>query len=270
MIESIRHSSKSSDPADMDPAILADIANKAGCACAEEVKEEMRGLGMQLDQINRGIESLGDRLVAMNEKIDRIGNKMDEQRHLSQMTLETVKNAGAESRQLQHQTLEMIMAMAERSGSSIPVVFSEIEDAQQLSERAKGAYSNVMSFDSKSGNLLCHSAGFGSSQSELRLNGEHGYRGATGGGGMMDVMARAAAVSSGNMVRTAGMGRTGSTAHMGSMVRMPQRIALHRFRSWGWRGKHASILSTTGSDTRSTQLFFSWARRGRITCSTSC
>ncbi len=191
MIEKLQASAPSGGMAEIDPQVLADIANKAGCACADEIKSELAGVGVKLDKIQECIDALGDKLSKMETRLEDTFQKVSEVKDSLDKQNESLSLLHAEQSKANEVVMRKLEALCARSGvaGDAAIKFSDGNEAKLLAEVAREFLQTKPSF--KQGNILFHSEGFGSLLTALdgafgQEGGDarHGVSGRNGEGGL--------------------------------------------------------------------------------------
>lgn len=72
------------DLSDVSPDKLAEIVKKAGMESKEEIQEELQGLGLRMDQIQNTLASVDKLLHQIDQKLDKLDERLEDQ-HLDEM-----------------------------------------------------------------------------------------------------------------------------------------------------------------------------------------
>ena len=179
MVEQLQKAAPSGGMAEVDPQVLADIANKAGCACAEEIKGELTGVGVKLDKIQECINALGDKLSKMESRLDETFDKVSEVKDSLGKQNESLSLLHAEQSKANESVMRKLEALCARSGvaGDAEIKFSDGNEAKLLAQVARD-FLQMTKPTFVDGNVLFHSGGFGPRKTPL--NGAIGQSGGNG------------------------------------------------------------------------------------------
>ena len=168
------------NPSDMNPEILAEIARKAGMETKEEISTEMQGMGLKLDEINKAINIVMVKVDIIDKKIDTIDTKLDEKFAESKARDEQMRQIllhnQAEAERRDKIALEMMMSLSGNKG--VNRKFSNQEETERMGKRALSTIENWEKLPDKQVKLI-HPHGIGKETIE-RIDGEHGQHGVNG------------------------------------------------------------------------------------------
>lgn len=167
-----------SQPAEIDPKILAEVARKAGCTTANEISGELEGLGFKLDQIKDAVEEVMFKIATIDRKLDSLGDQLLRSAESQKQQNEELKNiilkSHAEMRKQEMLTLEAMRSIASGKGE-VAKKYSSLQQTRQMARRAlEVATSNVEL-------IIIHSHGVGN-RSRVLYDGEDGVHGRAGQG----------------------------------------------------------------------------------------
>ena len=215
----------SNDPAQIDPQVLADIANKAGCACADEIKHEMEGVGVKLEKIQECIDALGDKLTKMESRLEETFEKVSEVKDSLDRQSESLSMMHAAQTKDNEKILRKLEALCNAKGAptDAPIVWSSPEQVLILADPARDFLSKKPSFDKE--HILLNSDGFGKNantldgiEGEAGGDGRHGEHGTNGAGGANRLGEDGGNGADGDHGDNGKPGKPGSNAHSSCTV----------------------------------------------------
>lgn len=162
-------------PSKMDPAMLAEIARKAGMETKEEIMSEMKGIGMKLEKIEKAVNAVMAKVDVIDKKLDKVDTKLDKKFNESAQRDEELRQimlqSAAEAARRDRIALDLMMNL---TGKGIDKKYSSLEETERMGKRA---LTTVETFGSHVRLIHSHGLGFDSVE---KIDGEHGQKGTSG------------------------------------------------------------------------------------------